>query len=310
MSAKRSSSMPDNSFDPMDEAITIELVPDSDAFGRLRSYDGNVLASAVHKSCVNYKVYCPIRIHGRAKFEGKDYDASLLVFSLRSSAMNKRRIKTISLELEFAPLGASPPSNSCPRILNSAPDEQKILRECTVEDQEHTASTEMGAGASGGASGGSAQANINKKDEKKVAKQVKFSAEVWGSAYPANDEVDYSSIICWSAEENSSQEHGVPPVIRLPVLLLRPVKGNFICKIKVEETLHWNNPFSEWWYKITKWSNQKPRIWTIDVGQSRQGDESIEASELEKYLKDNLMKELVRIDMPLTWEEYRANGPG
>lgn len=289
----------------MDEPINIDLVPDDEEFGRLRSYEGDILASAVYNSCVNYKVYCPVRVHGHGQFEGKTHAASLLVFSLRSSAKSKRRIKTISLEIEFAVSETAGTTVLGPQVLNLAPDEQKILLDCTVEDQENTATTEGTMGVSGGTSVASANASVTKKNEKKISKSVKFSVQVWGSPYPSQENMNYSDTVSWNAEENSDQEHGVPPVVRLPVLILRPQNGNFLCKIKVMETLHWGNPFPEWWYKIQKWSNnRKPKVWKVDVGQSRQ-DGSIIEDELEKYLDDELMKKLVRIDMPLTWEDYK-----
>jgi hypothetical protein len=291
-----------------DDMIDIDLVPSEEDFGRLRGNDGNIVAQARYQSFVHYNVYCPIRVHGKCEFEGETKDASLLVFACRSSSQGKKRIKKTTLELSFYEEGAPTSSQNALKIVNYAPDEQKILLEETSEDQEKETKHAAEFGLQASAAAAAVAAKYKPQVSNKVTKEVTFAASVWGAADGTTQDMEYPNRVTWTSEENPSSKKSVPGVIRFPLLLIRPSKGNVVCYIKINEELEWNalSFMTEWWYKVKKWHNRAPKKWSIDVTKFRQDQLIIPAETLGQYLEDKKIRSLVKIDVPLSWKQYRG----
>jgi len=301
----------------MPQSVTLHLVPDPKEDGVLHGRDdGTIVAKAIKPNEVklgevDYEVSSHVAVHGKAKVNGKQELASLLVFKVQATSPRRRPIEEMVVTLSFKNPDPTKALSSAPKLFQISPDQRGYKVECSQGTLSYNKTQGGSLGLGAGADMAKAEGELHKDTEEGMDQPIEFYTNVYGSWRGSDRRVkDLRNLAYWSFEgrtpsKGSAPKGAVPPVTWIAILLTRPEEGAFTCEAKVhikvdfawtvenkKNNLLYDSPYGQITYDTSVSEHPDP-------------DHPIPSDSLEEYLKQEKMKELVDIMMPIDYAKWK-----
>lgn len=302
----------------MPQAVTLHLVPDPESYAVLHGKDvGTTVAKAIkpHEikpGDVDYEVSSHIAVHGTAKVNGKTELASLLVFQIQATSPRRRPIEEMMVRLVFKCAKPQAAASSAPRLLQIIPDQRGYKVECTQGSLKYNKEKGVGGGLAGGADVAKVNMDAHRNTGEELEQSVEFYTHVYGNWSATEYNIrDMRNLAYWSFEGRtpnpaSSVPNGaVPPVTWIAMLLSRREEGVFTVEAQVHLKVDWKWALENKWNNLRYTSPYGALTYDTTVSEHPDPEKPIPVDKLEAYLKQDKMKELVNIMMPIDYEKWK-----